>query len=449
MKNEFDEVLNGRRCPPQDYADDGLGDIVTYPLIGGSAEYNRDMEWESLSKDTSLVTLGRLGKGMHARLSPSAGHRWIPCPGSLYHGKGKDSEAAQRGTHSHRVLELVLTGRTPAAGAWLGDLIDDDGKLLAHGRVVEQYQIDQAIEVLAFLDTHYPKPEFARYSEIQVEIGYKMWPEFMARGDCAGTSDVITFNPDTLVILDAKFGVIQVDALWNTQLILYGLPYIRPSTKRIILYIAQPDFDGVMVFKEWETTPAELKKWEQDNITAILNAHEGSRALKAGDWCKWCAGRATCPSYTEHFQDFMQAEWIAGHSIEEMLPFVDQIKQVCKAIEEKALELAMAGEPVPGYKLVETQKHFQFVEDEAEVVKTAMASVDETFEVLDFYTIKLKSPRAIKKMIGKEAGEKLATMRPTGKPRLVKEDDKRPAIDLTTFTIDDGLAAELEEPPEE
>ena len=206
---------------------------------------------------------------------------------------------------------------------------------------------------------------------------------------------------------------------------------------------AQPNFDGEMQFKHWPATRKDLQTWERDNLDKILNARDGSRTLSAGEHCKWCGGRAECPAYTAAYQDFMQAEWISGHSLEEMLPYVGQLRDVCNALEEKAYRELSIGHEVPGYKLVQSNKHYQFADEEHLVVKKALA-LDPTLEPSDLYSFKLKSPAQVKKLIGKKLAAEIPTFRPQGAPTLVRDSDPRPALGASDFTLLEGLEAELD-----
>jgi hypothetical protein len=52
--------------------------------------------------------------------------------------------------------------------------------------------------------------------------GSHVWPG-MTKGECAGTTDACAYSWDELLVLDAKFGFVQVDPRGNPQLMLYAL----------------------------------------------------------------------------------------------------------------------------------------------------------------------------------------------------------------------------------
>jgi hypothetical protein len=191
------------------------------------------------------VALVRTEK-VHARLSPSKAHRWLVCPGSMHvTAEDPETEWAAEGTRKHAVLEAVLnTARVISDPIVAGDTIETPcGPYKVPLEVLEQcYEIKDFIE--QFKSTHTdgwvvrPRPRGNR--------ARTSWPG-MTKGECAGTTDAAAYSWDELLVLDAKFGFVQVEARGNPQLMLYALGLraeIPFPIKYVTLCIAQPDYDG-------------------------------------------------------------------------------------------------------------------------------------------------------------------------------------------------------------
>ena len=126
----------------------------------------------------------------HAKLSPSARHRWGRCPGSVrmeaqYPEGGTASAAAVDGTHSHTLLEYcvkrLITGLDGKAEAFVGvTLKDDDGEFTVDAARAERVEFAmEYIRSRAFLLGATVK------AEEQVDPKY-----LIGRDDLSGTVDV-------------------------------------------------------------------------------------------------------------------------------------------------------------------------------------------------------------------------------------------------------------------
>ena len=364
--------------------------------------------------------------GTHSKLSPSAANRWLICPGSLKHPDGPESKAAISGTHSHAVLELVLTGKAPL----VGDLIPSGKVMTGH--------VEQAVEVRTYLE-NYINRGYAIETETKIEIG-AFWG--LPKLTCAGTADVIAYNADTLVVCDAKFGFVQIYPEGNPQLMLYALGALHElalDIKTVILVIAQPNYDGEMQFREHTISRHDLLLWATNIADAVMRAAEGNSEIQFSEkGCKWCSGKATCPAYLKAGFDALQEEWLTGHSIEELLPFVDQLRDICNSLEKQAVANLSQGIPVPGYKLVASRSTRKWGADETDIIKQAIElAPDKTFKPLDFYDAKLLSPAKMEKLLGKKSVAKLPVITPEGAPKLAPDSDPRPALKAGEFTVDD------------
>ena len=93
-------------------------------------------------------------------------------------------------------------------------------------------------------------------------------------------------------------------------------------------------------------------------------------------------------------------------------------------LKDYALQQALAGKKWPGWKLVEGRSNRRYVSDEAVAAKVEEAGYSP-------YEKKLMGITALTKLLGKRRFDELLTdliEKPQGKPVLVPETDKRPAL---------------------
>lgn len=393
---------------------------------------------------------------VQARLSPSKAHRWLVCPGSMHvTAEDPETEWAAEGTRKHAVLKLVLSGEPVLAG----DTIDTEaGPYKVPLEVLEQcHEVREFIE--QYESTH---AGWTVETETRVEIGTHIWPG-MTPGDCAGTTDATAYSYEELLVMDAKFGFVQVEARGNPQLMLYACGLVAEipfPIKWVTLCIAQPDYDGLMVFREHRLTVEELRAWAFDQLHVVEEIRAGSYRLQADDHaCRYCPARTQCPARLKALDDFSHAEWLQERPLEELLPLLPRLRAICKDLEQRAMADLNSGKVIRGYKLVASKSKRKWSTDnEAEVISGIVTQVippGEPVPHLDvFFEKKLMSPakmekaiRTVKKMPVKEAKsivDKYA-FQPAGGPKLAPESDPRPALEAGGFTLEDVLTASLEE----
>ena len=108
-----------------------------------------------------------------------------------------------------------------------------------------------------------------------------------------------------------------------------------------------------------------------------------------------------------------------------ILPRIDQMIAWGNDVKEYALEQALNGKQFPGYKIVTGRSVSKYANDDA--VAAAVKAVGE-----NPYEQKLLGITAMRTLLGrKRFDEILGSMiiKPPGKPTLVPESDKRPALD--------------------
>lgn len=404
----------------------------------------------------------RVTRKVHTRLSPSKAHRWLVCPGSLHVvTEDPETEWAAEGTRKHAVLKLVLTGQDVLAG----DII----KTEAGDYIIPLEVLEQCFEIKEFIDqfrnTH---ADWIVETETRVETGSYAWE--LDRDECAGTTDVAAYSWDELLVLDAKFGYVRVSATKNPQLMLYALGLLKEipfPIKWVTLCIAQPDYDGQVVFREHRMPVQEIYDWAFDQRPIIEEIKSGSYRLQADEHaCRYCPARTECPARLADLEKFRNEAWLQEANLEELLPLLPRIRQICNDLEQRAMTRINEGQPVRGWKLVQGKSIRKWPlnaagETDEEAVRLLILEKVKTAKLpLDLYKKELKSPSEMQKDLrmavngGKGKGEmtiadakaviESIALKPPGGPRLVPESDPRPALEPNEWTLENLLQLSLE-----
>ena len=364
----------------------------------------------------------------HALISPSALSRIIACPGSVALCEGLPevrSEAADTGTKAHELLEGYLNGRQraprgsdPAMVKVIRPIVDWVTKLAA----------DRKLEIIP---------------EMPVPAGEMLYPDNPEV--CWGTADVVLHNEKELIVLDLKYGVTPVAAKDNPQLLAYALgalTAIGDTGQKITVGILQPRTAGPM-HEFWEPEDEEVEEFLDAASNAIelaLQALEGvaTPALIPGDeQCRWCRAAATCPALKkkalEPFEDLTKnkVEESDEATLADILSRKKLLLALLDAVETQALERALSGSKIPGFKLVESVTRRTWVDygallDELEACQLPMDKLAPPT---------LVSPAQAEKLVPKAQQAVLSRFitKPKGKPTLAPESDKRPPLGISDF----------------
>jgi hypothetical protein len=189
----------------------------------------------------------------------------------------------------------------------------------------------------------------------------------------------------------------------------------------------------------WETTRAELIKWFQDVVQpAMKKIESGDTTCNPGTTqCRWCLNSSRCSAQKDYvlseaegaFSDFVEEEQsvFSLDELAELLPKIEHIQNWIKAVQGYALRSALAGDKIPGYKLVEGRSNRKWGADEKQVVEFLKNTAK-----IEPYTEKLITPPAAEKAIGKKKAADIGLdkyiTKPPGKPTLVPVSDTRPEI---------------------
>ncbi len=360
----------------------------------------------------------------HAVLSASSSDRWLHCPPSArlcetYEDKG--SNYAVEGTDAHSLCEFKLR---KALGQPAKDPTEN---LNFYNEEMEDCAAGYAAYVIEQVEAAKetcPDPVVL----VEQRVDFSRW---VKQG--FGTADCLIIADGTLRVFDFKYGLgVLVSAEENPQMKCYALGALELfddiyDIDDVTLHIYQPRRQNV---SEWRIPKADLLTWAEEVLKPAADlAWDGKGEFSCGDWCRFCKAKNVCRARAEENlklarHDFKLPPKLTDAEIEVILSKVDELVSWASDIKEYALQQALSGKEWHGFKLVEGRSVRKYT-DEASVAK---AVSDAGF---DPYEKKLLGITAMQKMLGKNRFEELLTAyieKPQGKPTLVPDSDKRPAM---------------------
>ena len=365
----------------------------------------------------------------HAYLSASASHRWLACPPSAKlcaNIADQTSEYAQQGTDCHELCAYLVE---KALGRAVTDPTENltfyDAEMQICAEEYRNYVLEQ-IEAAK---------EFCKDPQVMIEqrLDFSRWVE-----NGFGTGDCVIVADEVLQIIDYKHGLgVLVSAGdeehgGNSQMMCYALGALEAfgdiyDINQIKMTIFQPRRDNVSTYT---ISKDDLLKWAEEVLapTAQL-AYTGKGEFKAGDHCQFCKVKATCRKRAEYNlelakYDFEMPATLDDIEIAAILAKVDEMISWGNDIKEYALQQAQSGVHFDGWKIVEGKSNRKFTDEAAVASKVKDAGYDP-------YEKKLLGITAMSTMLGKKKFEELLgelVYKPPGKPALVPESDKRPAM---------------------
>ena len=376
----------------------------------------------------------QLPEGEHAKFSPSSASRWTNCLGSISREGAdvlvdKSSVYADEGTAAHWVLSEHLEGR---ALPEVGDIIE----FPEHNILVDWEMLRHAHDVKKFLDRNDKYGNPIKYSAERRVYPFPGYEDVLY-----GTADILIhpyegkpgIQGTTIEVIDYKYGGgVVVEPVDNLQLMLYALGVLEEvddDIDNIMLAIIQPrapHVDGPIRYT-W-MTPKSLHE-ALAHIPHVINEIEaGGNMETPGPWCHFCKRAAICATLqgvTEEGLSHNMEETVVSSmdEISRRLALIPLMNTWTKAMTELGTDLLAKGEKIPGYKLVEANKHRQFIDG-------VDAKLLRSYGVGDpFAAEKLATPKQILDAIEDEdirkTIEKDLIHKPAGHAVMAKADDKR------------------------
>ena len=396
----------------------------------------------------------------HALFSPSHAATWSNCTAShdLEQAAGvedRSSPAAEEGTLAHAVLEKCLSlGGNPENYI--------DGLDLEEGDKIEMIEgVQLAID--------YVNQRLQEHPDAYVLVEQRV----TLNEDCWGTADIIIVKPHNSAegiqpngwfeVIDFKYGKgVFVSIVGNRQLILYALaagsdPRFANMIRSKITIIQPRIPNPAGLIRSENLSVEEWHFWYTLFMDAFERIKNNPTFEPCEQACRWCRAKSVCKAlHDKSLQDAKAwfadiepeptLETIEMHAtrspgeltMEEMtvvLGNVELIRAWLKAVEARALEWALEGKEIPGFKVVEgTGGRRKWDLDEEAMIKKL---VNMGFTKSEITKETLLGPAPVEKLVKKKkfSDRKVKNfeahiVKPKGKMTLVPEADARAAIPL-------------------
>ena len=369
----------------------------------------------------------------HAKLSASGASRWATCPGSVQMEDGipdKESVYAQEGTLAHEMSELKLKHYLDPKGF-------GKRKLNAAIKKLKENELYQA-EMESYTDTYV---DFIKekalsfpsnpYIEIEKRVDFSRWVD-----GGFGTCDCVLIHGSTLSIIDLKYGKgVPVSSEQNEQLILYALGAYDAfnliyNLDKIELNIVQPRINN---FSTWEISLTELLLWgDYFKVQAEKALGGNGELVPSAKACKFCKARDICTARAENNLSLESEIKLKPNEIpkDKLYEYISRGEDIAKWVADLkayALDMCLKGEDVKGLKAVAGRTSRSWTNQDEAINKLIEGGIDEAI-IYDKVPLTLAK---LEKALGKQqftalVGDMVVTSE--GKPTLVFENDKRPAI---------------------
>ena len=399
----------------------------------------------------------------HAILSPSASKRWMTCaPSARLEAQcpREDTVYTLEGTVAHSVAETLLHFYKDRCLLPAEDILKEvagmdpeqgTGKTLADLRKQAQDLGADFDEMLRTVHDHYVVIVYSDYLEmkkadpdaillIEQRIDLSV---FIPEG--FGSADAVIIAGKLLSVYDLKYGRgVKVDASYNPQIMCYGLGALVGAgetydIQEVEMNIIQPRLKHSSTFL---MDASELRHWGFKVLRpAAEKAFAGEGDQIPGDHCRFCAVAPRCKALAGMAKGAqMRAAEPALMDLADLagvLSDIATIKTWAASVEAYALEQAMKGNRIPGWKVVEGKSLRRYSDPKAVMERMAKGGFQEDsyLKPREPKTIteleKLLRPKGFKELLG-DLVEK-----PQGKPTLAPSDDPREELSTADMDFND------------
>lgn len=361
----------------------------------------------------------------HAYLPASAAHRWMECTASPRLEAtipDRGSSFAAEGTMAHAMAEEML--KEHLEDGYIGNVCFEEAEMAEN---VQTY-VDYCLEILNREKAENKAADFAIEKRLDLQ-------EWIPKG--FGTADFIVAG-NHLHVIDLKYGKgVRVEAPDNPQLKLYALGAVMEygwlyDFSQVTVHIVQPRLDHISTATY---SVLDLQEWGSGEVKAkAFEAYHGPGVIHPGEHCRFCRYRSECTDRQQALIDQIEKAkantQLTGYVLEHAAEWEAWLRET----KENALQKALDGEQIPGFKLVEGRSNRKISNPDrvAGILRLEGFDPDKPRE--------LKTLTALEKEVGKKRFQELCgkyIYKPEGKPTLVPESDKRPALNSveTMFKI--------------
>lgn len=363
----------------------------------------------------------------HSVLSPSSSKVWLNCTPSAAMAEmlpEKESAYSTEGTIAHALAEYKVRKALFNDENTIADPYIEYGNAITEEmeKCTDMYLDYVLKKVNSFEDDGFMAEVF---TEIPLDLTFCI-------PDGKGTADLVIIADNVISVIDFKYGAFtKVPGEENTQMMIYALGADKYFTEQdgygpfetVSMSIFQPRMDNVTSF---EMSMAELKNWEKEVLIPKAElAIKGAGELVKGDHCEICKAKYFCKFYRNDTYKNLEkiktmrteledsigssnrklrsasavANMMSPEDLAAVITLSKGIDTWVEAVRARALELALDGEKIPGYKLIEKRGN--------DIVTEEAAKMFESFGYDPFKPATFKSKTAMKEEMKKNQNEKL------------------------------------------
>lgn len=396
----------------------------------------------------------------HALLSASSARKWLYCtPSARLEDTLPDTESeyAKEGTLAHSICELKLsklfTDKNMTERTYKSRLKKLQGEELYQPEM--EVFTDEYVDYISQIAFGFSGTPFIA---VEKKLDYSPWaPEGFGTGDC-----IIIYGKD-LHIVDFKYGKGKpVSAEGNPQMGLYGLGAYHEygllfAIENVHFHIVQP---RVPNNNSWSTTLKELLDWGEWVKTRAEMAFHGEGEFRPADYCNadsvnycregFCKAYGRCRATADKNMALYQEAWnketdekklpplITWEEVGKLLKKARFLKSWVENLEKISLERIVSGGELPGWKIIEGRSNREVREADTAFAELVQAGYEEAI----LYHKKPIPLGELEKVVSKEDREAILAkyiVKPQGAPKLVPEDDKRPAMIINRITPEEAF----------
>lgn len=370
--------------------------------------------------------------GSHAILSSSAAYRWLNCTASPRLEENvpeSTSEYAEEGTLAHAICEAKISARLRG---------QNDDVILNKLRSSELYREEMEYYTDAYVDYVYGEFLTARKNTSDACLYVEKKLDFSAYiPEGFGTADAVIIADGTLQVCDFKYGKgVLVEADRNPQMMIYGLGALEEwgrfyDIDKVKMTIIQPRLDNI---DSYELSVSTLEEWAKNVLAPkAWEAFEGKNVSQVpGDWCRFCKVKSSCRALADKTKEMASADFnmLTDKEKAELFLLLPAVDSFISSLKESMLADALSGHEFEGLKLVEGRSNRIITNETKLGARMVLAGYAEN----DIYRPRqIQTITALEKLTGKKNFAELSEgliEKPEGKPTLVSESDKRPAVNL-------------------
>lgn len=392
----------------------------------------------AIGVNTHKTGADKSAKPAHASFAPSAAESWMHCYGYVNATRGlprEDTDYTLEGMLAHEANEDCLRFGFDASNL-IGSVYELDGFTFEVDEEISE-QMQPGIDEIR---------EFGGELFIEHRVDLSRWmPEQFGRLDTA------VLRKDLMIIRDFKWGMgVPVSPIKNKQMMTYAAGFWdniarhRANIKRVLLLIDQPRHSAGG--GQWECGIDDILDHMEDARKAFKLGSKPDAPRRAGEKaCFWCPKKLAKNGGCAEYEDFMES------TIAEAMQDYEESGKIFKPVNEismkrrlrlykhssmitKYLDLvhadlldrAMNYGDVPKMKAVAGRKGRKKWVDPEKAKKFLSRRLDEE----DLYKVELVSPSVAEKKLPRQERVLLKKLyvQGEGKPVLVREEDRRPAL---------------------